>query len=107
MQARAIICLRRYGRARAVFLRIHDRTSAARVLMEEARAFMRKGGEPEAVRDTLYEGVCLVLAHIENLPYGRLPHPSDEVAIDFLHRKGYRAEAEAYAEATAHLCGRA
>ena len=90
------LCLRRYRRASALFNRIKDRTSVAKVLVEEARTHIRAEDDPEAVRQSLHKAVCLVVAHIKNLPYGTLPNPTDEDAIRFLERKGYVKEAKAY-----------
>ena len=38
------LALRRYRKAQALFNRIHDRTSAAKALVEEARTHIKKGG---------------------------------------------------------------
>jgi tetratricopeptide (TPR) repeat protein len=91
------LAFRHYARAVALFTKIQDRTSTAKVFVERARAYIKSGEDPESLREELQKAVSLVIAHIRNLPRGTLPTVTDEMAIQFLRKKGYRIEAEAYA----------
>ena len=93
------LALRRYGRGRAAFEHIRDRTSVAKVLVEQARAYIERGDDPQHARQDLYQAVRLVIAHMEGMPRGQLPGPSHDEVIRFLEEKGYHIEAEAYAAA--------
>ncbi len=77
------LALRRYGKAIVLFQRIQDRTSAAKALVERARAFIKRGDPPEEARDSLHEAVCLVVAHMRNLPRDVVPTLDHETAIRF------------------------
>jgi len=93
------LALRFYNRAFRTYIRIHDRTCAAKALVEKARAYIKNAEEKDEVRRNLHEAVRLVIAHIKNLPYGTLPPVADDAAIRFLEKKGYHIEAKAYKEA--------
>ena len=95
------LALRRYNKAAAVFTKIQDRTSTAKVLVERARLFIKSGQDPEAVQEELNKAVCLVLAHMKNFPVGTAATVTHDAAIRFLKDKGYQIEAEAYAAAVA------
>ena len=95
------LALRRYGRAVGLFSKIHDRTSTAKAYVERARVHIRKGDDPDAVRDDLHTAIGLITAHIKNLPHGVIPEITDDEAIGFLSAKGYQAEADAYVGALA------
>jgi len=90
------LAFRRYGKAEALFTKIQDRTSTAKVLVERARAFIRSGQDPEAAREDLHKAVCLVMAHVKNLPRGAITSVAHDAAIEYLKNKGYLIEAEAY-----------
>ncbi|MBI5092990.1 MAG: tetratricopeptide repeat protein [Candidatus Hydrogenedentes bacterium] len=91
------MALRRYKRAAALFMKIHDRTSTAKVYVEQARLFIQSGEDPGAIQEGLREAIALIMAHMRNMPKGRVPEVSHESAIEFLRTKGYVVEAEAYA----------
>jgi hypothetical protein len=93
------LALRRYRHAVTIFGRIRDRTSAAIALVEQARTLIKRGGEEGMVHAALYEGVCLVMAHVAGMPQKSMPSPSDDEVVTFLEKKGYHIEAEAYAAA--------
>jgi hypothetical protein len=89
---------RRCARAADFFGLIHDRTSAAKALVEEARAFIRRGGDGDDIQRCLHRAVSLVIAHRDNLPQGQLPLLHHDDVRAFLEGKGYAAEAQAYAD---------
>lgn len=93
------LSIRHHNRSAAMFSRIDDRTSIAKALVERARTFVKKGDDPELIRTGLFKAVCLVMAHVQNLPHGTLPTPTDEQVTHFLKRKGYGIEADAYEDA--------
>ncbi|MBI4556957.1 MAG: hypothetical protein HY706_05180, partial [Candidatus Hydrogenedentes bacterium] len=91
------LALRRYDKSAGLLMKIGDRTSTARVLVERARAVINSGGDPESLVEGLNQAAGLVLAHVRNLPQGVLPEVSQEAALHFFRDKGYHIEAEAYA----------
>jgi hypothetical protein len=90
------LAFRWYNRAAALFTKIQDRTSTAKVHVERARAFIKSADDPESMRDELNKAVALVLAHMRGLPRGTLPEVTHDMAIQFLKSKGYVIESEAY-----------
>ncbi|MBI5095594.1 MAG: hypothetical protein HZB26_24565 [Candidatus Hydrogenedentes bacterium] len=95
------LALRRYRRAAALFTKINDRTSTAKVCVEQARLFIKSGEDPGAIQEGLQEATGLIMAHMQNLPKGSVPSVPDETAIEFLRKKGYVVEADAYAASLA------
>ncbi len=91
------LALRRHKRAIALFRRINDRTSAAKALVEKARTLIEEGIRGELVCEPLREAVKLVLACKHRLPQGKLPNLDDAAIHALLLDKGYRIEAEAFA----------
>jgi hypothetical protein len=95
------LAYRRYTHAKRLFDSIRDRTAAAQALMERARSLIKEDRDPGGARQDLYTTVQLVLAHKMRLPRGKLPTPSDEQVVEWLHRKGYVIEARFYAKVVA------
>jgi len=93
------LALRRFGRAAAMYSKIHDRTSTAKAYVERARAYIKSGDDPESLRESLHTAFALITAHMKDLPKDVLPKVTDVAAIEFLRTKGYIAEADAYQEA--------
>ena len=91
------LAFRRYSKAVALFTKIQDRSSAARALVERARALMKSGQDPEAVQKDLHKAASLVMARIKNLPRGTVPSATHAMALRYLKKKGYLIEAKAYA----------
>jgi hypothetical protein len=90
------MALRRYARALGLFGCFSDRTAMAKVLVEQARLYIRKGGDGEHIQYCLNRAVSLVLAHRQGLPAGQLPTLDHQTVYSFLESKGYIAEAQAY-----------
>lgn len=99
------LALRRFVRAGELFERIRDRTSTAKALVEQARIYIRKGGDGSHTRNCLHKAVRLVLAHRDGMPMGRLPVLDHASVIAFLDSKGYHAEAKAYEATLEKLAG--
>lgn len=93
------LAFRRYNKAISIFTEIHDRTCAAKAHVERARAHIQSGEDPSSVCEELHKAVCLVMAHIKDLPHGVTPNIPQETAILFLREKGYQLEADAYERA--------
>jgi hypothetical protein len=96
------LAFHRYDKAEAIFEEIKDRTSTAKTLFEKARTSMRMGSDLESAREELHKAVCLVVAHMKNMPRGKVPDLSHDAVVKFLEHKGYFVEAEIY-KAPGHL----
>ena len=93
-----LLAVHRYERAVALFKSIQDRTSVAKALVEEARAYLTQGGERPMVQKKLRDAFRYVMAHKLNLKGNALPNVKDSTIYEFLHTKGYELEAAAFRE---------